>query len=295
MEAAATTGTTTAKSFNAPEAKLHFLDYWRIIRIRKTVILAVFLLVAITTTLVTFILPESFSSTVRSKVEKDAGVGSFEGHNMPLGFDPYWVQTEFETITSKLILNQVIDNLHLSKKWAEKMKVDELPPDLSYSILKHMTDVRQSRNTSLIEIRVISEDSKEAALIANEIAKVYKNTRLNKGLETARQGIASLKKEWERKDEVVKNLQKETDALKEKLGISDLEAQGYGTGTTMEPETLRKIEMQRIEAQTGYVQMWTLYTNLANLSRPEFKKFVSTAAPDPQLQSLLEQQATAEQ
>ena len=33
-----------------PEAKLHFLDYWRIIRIRKMVILTVFLLVVITTT-----------------------------------------------------------------------------------------------------------------------------------------------------------------------------------------------------------------------------------------------------
>ena len=47
------------------ETKLHFLDYWRIIRIRKTVILAVFLLVVITATLVTFILPESFSSMAR--------------------------------------------------------------------------------------------------------------------------------------------------------------------------------------------------------------------------------------
>jgi len=37
------------------ETKLHFLDYWRIIRIRKTVILAVFLPRRITATLVTFI------------------------------------------------------------------------------------------------------------------------------------------------------------------------------------------------------------------------------------------------
>ena len=64
---------TTAKpSFNAPEIKLHFLDYWRIIRIRKTVILAVFLLVVITATLVTFILPESFASTALIRVERDA-------------------------------------------------------------------------------------------------------------------------------------------------------------------------------------------------------------------------------
>ena len=293
MEAAA--ATTATKSFNAPETKLHFLDYWRIIRIRKTVILAVFLLIAITTTLVTFVLPESFSSTVRIKVEKDAGVGGFEGRNVPLGFDPYWVQTEFETIQSKLILNQVITNLSLNKKWAEKMKVDELPTDYSYSILKHMTDVRQSRNTSLIEIRVISEDKNEAAIIANEIAKVYKNTRVNKGLETAKAGIATYKKEYKDQDDVVKNLQKQTDEMKEKLGISDLEAQGYGTTSTMEPETLRKIEMQRIEAQADYMQWNKLYINLTNLSRPEFKKAVTIAFPDPQLSTLLEQLAAAEQ
>src|SRR5437667_8971209 len=149
MEAAATTGTTTAKSFNAPESKLHFLDYWRIIRIRKTVILAVFLLVAITTTLVTFILPESFSSTVRMKVEKDAtDVPGLDGRYAQAGFDPYWVQTEFETIQSKSILNQVITNMHLNRKWAEKMKLDELPIDVSYAMLKGLIDVRQSRNTS---------------------------------------------------------------------------------------------------------------------------------------------------
>ena len=62
------------KNFKAPvetEAKLHFLDYWRIIRIRKTVILAVFLLVVLTTTLVTYILPKYYRSEVRILVEKD--------------------------------------------------------------------------------------------------------------------------------------------------------------------------------------------------------------------------------
>ena len=146
------------KSFNAPEVKLHFLDYWRIIRIRKTVILAVFLLVAITATLVTFILPESFASTVRIKVEKDSqDVRGLEQGGLVGGFDPYWVQDQFETLKSKLILYQVITNLNLNKKWAEKFKEEgELRTEISYMILKNKTDVQQSRNTSLIEIRDIS-------------------------------------------------------------------------------------------------------------------------------------------
>src|ERR1700690_1195579 len=87
------------------EAKLHFLDYWRIIRIRKTVILAVFLLVVITATLVTFILPESFSSTARIKVERgQSDITGLQGLQSLNSYDPYFIQTEFEVIQSQLIL-----------------------------------------------------------------------------------------------------------------------------------------------------------------------------------------------
>src|SRR5205807_4525615 len=100
------------------ETKLHFLDYWRIIRIRKTVILAVFLLVVITATLVTFILPESYSSTARIKVEEDTSDVSFVGDPRLGGvYDPYFIQTEFETIKSERVLSNVVSRLDLKKDW----------------------------------------------------------------------------------------------------------------------------------------------------------------------------------
>src|SRR6266404_2951417 len=94
----------------APETKLHFLDYWRIIRIRKTVILAVFLLVVITATLVTFILPESYSSTARIKGERDqSDIPGMVGERAWAGsYDPYFIQTEFEVNQSEVILGKVI-------------------------------------------------------------------------------------------------------------------------------------------------------------------------------------------
>src|SRR5712675_1526720 len=103
------------------ETKLHFLDYWRIIRIRKTVILAVFLLVVITATLVTFILPESYSSTARIKVEGDTPDVSFAGDpRLGGGYDPYFIQTEFETIKSERVLSNVVARLDLKKDWGNK-------------------------------------------------------------------------------------------------------------------------------------------------------------------------------
>src|SRR5947199_8194116 len=99
-----------AKTNSPPvETKLHFLDYWRIIRIRKMVIMAVFLLVVLTTTAVTFILPESWSSTVRIAVEKD--VSDIRPLGFPqssTAFDRFFIQTEFEKIRSNQLLQNVI-------------------------------------------------------------------------------------------------------------------------------------------------------------------------------------------
>ena len=103
------------------EAKLHFLDYWRIIRIRKTVILAVFLLVVITATLVTFILPESYSSTARIKIERDQpDITGMAERGAITGYDPYFIQTEFELIQSEVILGKVIEDLDLNREWGKK-------------------------------------------------------------------------------------------------------------------------------------------------------------------------------
>jgi succinoglycan biosynthesis transport protein ExoP len=298
MENAKTaTATATTNSFNAPEVKLHFLDYWRIIRIRKTVILAVFLLVTITTTVVTFILPKSYASTVRMRVEKDApDVAGLNDRQYSSGYDPYWMQTEFEAIQSKSILHQVITNLGLNKKWGEKYKEEgELRTEQSYQILKGQIDVRQSRNTSLIEINAYSSDNLEAAAIANAIAEVYRESRLNQRKVASTRGIETLEKEWAKQDKLVKEKQAEVDKMKNDLGISDWEAQQGYSMSTVEPETLRKLEGLRIEAQAEFAGINTLFQQLKDLPRPELKKAVTVAAPDPHLGLLLDRLAETEQ
>lgn len=286
----------TTKQFDAPEVKLHFLDYWRIIRIRKTVILAVFLLVTITTTVVTLILPKSYDSTVRIAIEKEAGdVGKFVENRNPTIYDPYWIQTEFEKIQSSSLLIQVVTNLQLHKTWAPRFKEQELPLDFAYRLLKSQMSVRQSRNTSLIEISVLNENNKEAATIANEIAAVYKNSRLERYKEMARSGIKSLEDEKIKLDQEVDTQQKAVDKLKSELGISDVESVGFSIMPTLEPETLRQLEKARIEIKAEYEQMFALYTHLQNLSRADLQKVLLTASPDLQLQTLIGQLNEAQQ
>jgi capsular exopolysaccharide synthesis family protein len=286
----------TTKTFDAPEAKLHFLDYWRIIRVRKTVILAVFLLVAITTTLVTFILPPTYSSAVRISVQKDATdiAGIDRNTAMFSGYDPYWVQTEFEKIQSKLILHQVITNLDLNRKWGEKFKEGELRTDITYKLLKRAVEVVQSRNTSLIEIKVLSDDATEASVIANKIAEVYRDTRLARWREMSSKGLEKLEDEMNSQTATISNLQFEVDALKERIGITDIEADKGGALPTLEPETLRKLEAVRIQKAADFAQTETTYASLTNASPAERRRAIATVVNDALMLRLLEELAMQE-
>jgi capsular exopolysaccharide synthesis family protein len=283
------------------ETKLHFLDYWRIIRIRKTIILAVFLLVVITATLVTFILPESYSSTTRIKIERDQSdiIGIAERGSVT-GYDPFFIQTEFELIQSELILGKVIDDLDLNTVWGKKYaNGDRLKTSETIALLKTRIDLRPVRNTSLIEIRVFSEKADEAAKIANAVAEAYKAHRLAQRTEMSKRGIKSLEERFVEQEEKVKKAQQQVDKLREDLNISDTVANQEGPSPLMTADTLRKLESLRIESKAEYVRQATLLDRLRALGKdrgPEgLAQAIPTAAQDTLLASLLEQLTLAEQ
>ena len=98
---------------------------------------------------------------------------------------PYLVQQEIEKVQSTLVLNQVITNLDLGRKWEARYGAKkELTEDSIFQLLKQRLNVRQTRRTTLLEAGVRSEDAREAAQIANEIANVYRKISLPAELKT---------------------------------------------------------------------------------------------------------------
>ncbi len=280
-----------------PETKLHFLDYWRIIRIRKTVILAVFLLVVLTATLVTFILPESYSSVARIRVERDqTDIPSFQGPQM-LGsvYDPYFIQTEYEVIQSEAVLGPVIDKLQLMQKWGKDSGL-VLTRQEAMTALKQRLDVRAVRNTSLIEIRVFSRDPKEAAQIANEVASTYRSHRLTHRLELSESGIKALKKQLDEQEQDVAKAQTNVDRLRTELQVPEMLAAGDAPTMLLSAETLRRVEALRIESQAELVRQETLLEKLKNTEPDRLAQAIpTTGIQDTLLTSLLEQKTLAEQ
>ncbi|MEI2723433.1 MAG: polysaccharide biosynthesis tyrosine autokinase [Verrucomicrobiota bacterium] len=282
------------------ETRLHFLDYWRIIRIRKTVIIAVFLLVVITATLVTFILPESFASTARIKVERDkSDIEELSGKVGYNPYDPYFIQTEFEVIQSELILGRVIDQLDLNTEWGKKYNDGQkLKTQETLTLLRNRISLRPVRNTMLIDIQVYSDNPVDAAKLANTIAESYKGFRLEQGLQLTGGGLKALDAKLKEQDENIRKAKEELNTLRTTLAISDIDAAGSAPQMLMEQEQYRKYEQTRFEREVIYKSRKQEYDKVLALSSNDTKvlrEVLPRIQPDPTLTELITELNAADQ
>ncbi len=285
------------KAQPSQEAKLHFLDYWRIIRIRKTVILAVFLLVVMTATLVTFILPESYSSVARIKVERD--VSDIQGltERQPYGvYDPYFIQTEFEVIQSERVMSKVIELLNLNEVWGRKYQNGEkLKTPETILLLKGRMALRPVRNTSLIEIRVYSDDKEEAAKIANAIADVYQDHRKERRTQLTLEGVKALESRYQEHEDKIRKVQEEIELLRQTNMISDVDAAGFAPTPSLDAEMVRGILARKIDSEARLIGREEMVKKLRNLSPEELREVLPRTIPDQTLTELISQLNMAEQ
>jgi capsular exopolysaccharide synthesis family protein len=261
MDAVTTTTTT-----ETPEIKLHFLDYWRVIRLRKSLILTVFLLCVISSSVLTYWLPKQYSSTARIEVQKDAPEVALTvpGQVNP-GWDPYFLTTQFRIITSWGILCQVITNLNLTHVLASQVDEPDWSLDQTYAFLSRKVAVDQTRGTSLIEISVRNSNPDIAATIANKVADTYKQYRLDLWQSTRQGGIDALESQLAVKQAALTNLLADLDDLREQLQIPELNDTGPMVNATIYSETIRALEMRRIDAQMEYNDDNSLLANLRGL------------------------------
>jgi len=280
------------KNSPPPEAKLHFLDYWRVIRIRKAIIITVFLITAIIATAVTFVLPESYSSMARIRVQKDVTdiPGMMTGPNS-LSFDPYFIQTTFEIMQSELVLSNVIAALDLNKTWGQKYANGEtLKTTETMAILKQRMLLAPVKNTELISITVYSEDKQEAADLANAIAKSYKNYRIDSRRDLSTNGVAALDTQFKEQEQEIHTNQEYVESLRQKLHITDQDPQATFPSPTMDAQQLQMINSQRIEQEKIYneqlVQLQELMSIETN-NKAKLRDVLPQMVPDAALSDLL--------
>src|SRR3954467_12653164 len=101
------------------EVKLHFLDYWRVVRVRWVLILLAFLLVLITAAVVTYFQPREYKSSAFIEVRSTAENPRIFGGDPTLpGHEPQLAPTVFQVIQRTGILYPVIEELKLGDRWS---------------------------------------------------------------------------------------------------------------------------------------------------------------------------------
>jgi capsular exopolysaccharide synthesis family protein len=277
-----------------PEARLHFLDYWRVIRIRKAIIITVFLITAIIATAVTFILPESYASTARIKVENDGGIVAGMG-NSPAAtqfpYDPYFIQTTFEIMQSQRVLSNVIAAMNLNVEWGRKyFNGETLKTTETMQILKGRMSLAPVRNTKLISITVFSDDRKEAADLANTIAEAYKSYRVQNIQQKLATGLEVLQTQYLAESNQIQVLQENVDNMRRNLDIND------GTASSPTPtltvEQLQRYQDHMLEGERSYKEALVQLQNLQTIQRTnsaELRDVLPTVVSDGDLAGLLTQ------
>jgi capsular polysaccharide biosynthesis protein len=240
-------------------------------RFSLAIVFLVWLPVVIVATLVTFILPESFSSTTRIKIERDrADVLGLAEPTGTVGYDPYFIQTEFEVLQSETILGKAVENLDLNNAWGKKFAGGvRLTTTEAISLLKNRLDLRPVRNTSLIEIRVFSEKPDEAAKIANEVAAVYKQHRQGQRKERSEGGIRALEEDYAQNEERIRDIRAEMAKLSQEPNTQN---------SNRLDEASRKLDALR---RFGDIVLMKLAAERTDLSLPasSMVQIVDTAKP----------------
>jgi capsular exopolysaccharide synthesis family protein len=268
------------------DAKLHFLDYWRVIRSRKEVILAVVLLVTLTGIAYTLALPKTYRASSRIEVREDMpDMPIFGDERIGMNFNPIFLRTQYQKIQSRPVIYEVVKALGLQQKWGEKLNNGQpLTMEDAGLILSKCLRVDQFRDTTLIDIQAFREDPDEARDIANQVALIYRDQRLSNERSKNNRAMESLDNELKKQQEKVEASDAEVERIRKDSKISVM-----GKGVLISRNLLQDLEAQRITSRIDMLTRKTRWDQVENLQGDDLIYQTQYIVVDQALQSLRKQ------
>ncbi|MEN8254773.1 MAG: polysaccharide biosynthesis tyrosine autokinase [Verrucomicrobiota bacterium] len=265
---------------------LHFLDYWRVVRSRKEIVLAVTILVVLTGTVYTLMLPSIYASYSKIAVSEDAPeINPFGGpQTYYSSYNPYFLKTQFEVLQSKPILHEVINRLNLQSEWGKDG--GKLSRDVAYKILRNSISVFQQRDTSLIVISAKRDNPNEAAKIANEVAEVYRDSRLDLAYTVAREAINKIEEALKEQLLRVEDSENKVQLLREELDIAVIGGEG---SYDVDEMRVQQMEGDRLAAHREMLDKESLLKTLEELDDKDLMEQASYITFDQIVVSTVQQ------
>ena len=219
----------SAETRGAGEA-VHFLDYWQILYSRKEIVIAVALIMIFTGIVVTRAMPRVYQATTIIQVQREHSDINIYGQTR-IGYDPYFLRTQFEIIRSVPIMEEVVREMNLNEilgrayGYYDRMSSVESSAR-TVSLLRRKVDLNIYRDTDLIAISIKldkpdepdGEAAKLAAATANTVAKVFKEWTLRQSREDKENALKVLQQELDEQDRKIAAQEDKIHKLREKYG-----------------------------------------------------------------------------
>lgn len=224
------------------------------------VLLALAAVIVITGTIYTLTLPKIYAAQARIEINNEAVVSNPFGDKATQS-DPYFLRTQYEVIKSRPILYEVIDRLNLQEVWGKSGKI--LPKELACKILRSSLDVGPFRGTSLVSIEAKRQNPKEAMCIANELAGVYRDTRLELKHKEMSRALDALRRELEKQQAKVDAAEQKVETIRKELDLPVF------SGGEVQKLRLQQLEGDRIAARVDMLVQKARVDQLNALSRED--------------------------
>jgi len=191
-------------SLQQNEASLHAVDYWQVVKNRYGVILLTLLLVFMTASVITYVMPKKYESfatiEVKPREHSVQPLGQMIGDTRPT-MTPQFFGTEFEKIKSRNSLSLVVERLDLVNKWG-------MDQETTLSVLRNIVNTQNIRGTDLISITVRHTNKEDARDVTAEVARAYKDYRTDLEGKSLEKAINELKKAVREQEDKVEERRK---------------------------------------------------------------------------------------
>ena len=260
------------------EAVLHAQDYMQILRSRWKVVLLVFLLVFVSSAVITKMMTPQYSSgmSFEIKMPRDIINVAVGGEGNPIAAmadNNAYMQTQFEILVSQQNLIAVANKLDLPNEWG----VDEAG---AAARLSRVIDVMPRKNTNLVDIMVEMDDPRVAQQVCQAVVDCYKEIReekengvINEAINKRYEVLRSRQDELERKADVVRQYIRSGKYVQ---GMWNGQA-GYSSpiSTGAEEQTLQQLNNNRLQMETEIAQMTVHIGKLQGLKDAELLGYVT--------------------
>ena len=267
------------------EAVLHAFDYWQVIKNRYGVILITLLLVFMTASVITYVIPKRYESYTKIEVKpRGSLLNVFPGMSESSGYNrttPNFFNTEFEKIKSRNALMKVSDTLDLATRW-------NLDRELVYQILTRIVRTDNIRGTDLITISVRHADREDAKDIAAEVAHAYKDYRSEVENKEGERALLELKKAVRTQEDTVEERRKVLSNIVRQKGIIYNGPDSYYQRSGMEDDNGAKNALDTFnQLETEKMQLESMIQSLLKYSADQLMVYASgLQLPDNVIQTL---------